>query len=157
MAEAKKSGWMKIALGASLALNVFFLGLTGGSLFQGKPEKRDAAPNSFLATLSDERKAEVKAYFEKMREDRKGSRQSTRASWAKVREAMTATPYDRTAMEAAMQGVIDARTERSEKRYASMIDFVSTMSDAERAAFSDAMSQRWRKRMERRRQREGSS
>lgn len=152
MAEAKKSSWVKIALGLSLALNVFFLGLTGGSLFQGKPERRDDAPNSFLATLSDERKAEVEAVFAKMRENRKASRQTTRLSWGQVREAMTAVPYDRAAMEAAMAGVIDARTERSQKRYAQMVDFVSDMSDAERVAFSDAMRERWRNRRNRRNQ-----
>lgn len=154
MAEAKKSSWVKIALGLSLALNVFFIGLTGGKLFQAKPEGRNTAPNSFLATLSDDRKTEVQAYFAKMREDRKSSRQNTRASWAKVREAMTAVPYDRAAMEAAMEGVIEARTERSQKRYAQMVEFVSTMSDEERVAFSDAMRERWRKRRERRQQRE---
>ena len=150
MAEATKAGWIKIALGLSLALNVFIVGLTGGSLFQGKPERRGDAPNSFLATLSDERKQEVTAYFAKMREDRKASRGNTRASWGKVREAMIATPYDRAAMEAAMDGVIEARTERSQKRYAQMVDFVSTMSDAERVAFSDAMRERWRNRRGRR-------
>ncbi len=150
MAEATKSGWLKIVLGLSLALNIFFLGLTGGSLFQGKSERRGDAPNSFLATLSDERKAEVQAVFAKMREDRKASRQNTRASWAQVREAMTAVPYDRAAMEAAMDGVIDARTERSRTRYAQMVDFVSGMTDEERVAFSDAMRERWRNRRGRR-------
>jgi len=154
MAEAKKQGWMKIVLGLSLALNVFFLGLTGGSLFHGKPERRDDAPNSFLATLSDERKAEVKAYFTKMREDRKASRSGTRAAWDNVRAAMIADPYDRAAMEAAMDQVIDARTERSRTRYSKMVDFVSTMDAEERVAFSDAMRERWRKRRERRRSQE---
>lgn len=150
------AGWMKIVLGLSLALNVFFLGLTGGSLFQSKPERRDAAPSSFLETLSDERKAEVQAYFAKMREDRKASRKNTRASWAGVREAMTAVPYDRAAMEAAMEAMMAARTERNEKRYAKMVDFISTMSDDERKAFSDAMRQRWQNRRKRREQRNAS-
>lgn len=150
MATGTTSGWVKVALGLSLALNVFFLGLTGGSLFQGKPEGRDTAPNSFLATLSDERKAEVQAVFDRMREDRQAARQTTRASWVKVREAMTAVPYDRAAMEAAMKGVIDARTERSEKRYGQMVEFVSTMTDAERKAFAEAMRERWQRRRARR-------
>lgn len=154
MADGKKLGWVKIALGLSLALNVFFLGLTGGSLFQGDPERRGDAPNSFLATLSDERKAEVQAVFAKMREDRKASRQNTRASWAKVREAMTAVPYDRAAMEAAMDGVIDTRVDRSRTRYGQMIEFVSGMTDAERVAFSDAMRERWKKRREQRAERD---
>ena len=154
MADGKKSGWVKIALGLSLALNVFFLGLTGGSLFQGEPERRGEAPNSFLATLSGERKAEVQAVFAKMREDRKASRKNTRASWAKVREAMTAVPYDRAAMEAAMDGVIDARVDRSRKRYDQMIEFVSDMTDEERVAFSDAMRERWNRRRAQREARE---
>jgi Spy/CpxP family protein refolding chaperone len=148
--------WLKIALGLSLALNVFFLGLTGGSLFQGKPERRGDAPNSFLATLSDERKTEVKAYFAKMREDRKSSREDTRAKWQQVREAMTATPYDRAALEAAMDAVMESRTDRRRTRNASMIEFVSSMTDAERQAFSDAMRERWQRRRDRRRQREGN-
>jgi len=154
MAEAKKSNWLKIALGLSLALNVFFVGLFGGSLFKSKPEKRDSAPSSFLETLSDERKTEVQAYFAKLREDRKASRKNTRAAWADVRTVMTADPFDRTALETAMNKVIEARTDRSRKRYDKMIDFVSDMSTAERVAFSDAMRERWRKRRERRKKRE---
>lgn len=153
MAEATKSSWLKIALGVSLALNVFFVGLFGGSLFQAKPEKRDSAPQSFLSTLTEERKTEVKTYFAKMREDRKASRKNTRAAWAGVREAMTADPYDRAAMEAAMYKVIETRVDRSRKRYDQMIDFVSTMSAEERIAFSDAMRERWKRRRERRKQR----
>lgn len=149
-------GWIKMALGLSVAANLFFLGLMGGKLLEGKPERRDAAPNSFLETLSEDRRTEVKAYFAEMREDRKASRQTTRNAWAAVREAMTADPYDRAALEAAMDQVMQARTERSQARYAKMVDFVSTMSAEERAAFSNAMSERWRKRRDRRQSRENN-
>ncbi len=154
MAQAAKSGWLKPVLGISLALNVFFIGLYGGSLFQEKPEKRGTAPKSYLSTLSPERQEEVKAQFSKMRETRRTSRKETRAAWAQVRKAMTADPFDRAALETAMQKVIDTRTGRLEKRYETMIEFVSAMNTEERIAFSDAMSERWRRRMERRRRRE---
>jgi uncharacterized membrane protein len=155
MAGAVKSHWVKIALGLSLALNIFFVGMAGGKLFHGKPESRDSAPNSFLQTLSDERAAEVREAFAKMREARRGGREERRAAWAKVREVMTAETFDRAAMQAAMDDVMRERSERTERRYAQMIDFVATMSLEERVAFSDAMRERWRKRRARREREEG--
>ncbi len=155
MAEAAKANWVKIALGLSLALNIFFVGLSGGKLFHSKPEGRDDAPNSFLQTLSDERAAEVREAFAKMREARRGGSEDRRAAWGQVREVMTAETFDRAAMQAAMDAVMRERSERTERRYAQMIDFVATMSHEERVAFSDAMRERWRNRRARREAREG--
>lgn len=146
MADGAGKSWAKIALGLSLALNVFFVGLAAGELVQDKPERRDDAPNSFLSTLSDERAAEVRAAFERMRESREGSRERRREAWGRVREVMTAETFDRAAMEAAMDEVMDERAERTRRRYAQMVDFIETMSFEERVAFSDAMRERWRNR-----------
>lgn len=155
MAEAVKSHWVKIALGLSLALNIFFIGMSGGKLFHAKPEGRDSAPNSFLETLSDERAAEVRKAFAQMREARRGGREERRAAWAEVRAVMTAETFDRAAMQTAMDAVMRERSDRTERRYAQMIDFVATMSQEERIAFSDAMRERWRNRRARREQNEG--
>ena len=145
------AGWVKILLALSLAANMLFLGLMGGKLLHGgKNERRDDPPGAFIKSLSPERAEEVRAYFKEMREQRREARKGMRDHWAKVREAVTADPFDRAALEAALDAISDSRDESRRARYAKMADFVESMSVAERKAFSDAMRERWKRRRERR-------
>lgn len=146
------SGWMKILLGVSLAANMVFVGLMGGKLLHdGKRERRGDPPGAFLAALSEERAEEVRAHFKEMREQRRASRSGMRESWAKVREAVKADPFDKAALEAALDAISDARDASSRARYAKMATFMASLSTEERRAFSDAMAERWKRRRERRR------
>lgn len=149
-------GWAKILLAASLALNMLFLGLMGGRMLSGEMrEGRDDPPGAFLASLPEERAAEVRAYFKEMREQRRAARKERRGQWAKVREAVTADPFDRAALEAAVEEIADSRDATRRARYARMVDFIESMSLEERKAFSDAMRERWKRRREQREKRRG--
>lgn len=97
---------LRWALIASVALNLFFIGMLTASAFSERPR-------GFLGKALHDASPEVRAIYQELRE---ADRDARTARWrpvyeasGRVIEAIAAEPYDQAALEAAMQAVSDAR------------------------------------------------
>ena len=144
-----------LALGASLAANLFLVGVVAGGWFGAREEPRDSVPAELERSMSPERIAAMRDYFQANRDERREGRRARRAMWAEAREAMIAEPYDREALEAVLMRLAESSDERRRRRYLRLASFMETMSVEERTAFADAMRARYQRRREARERRGG--
>jgi uncharacterized membrane protein len=138
-APKRTSRWIKVALIASLALNVLFIGTVAGAFWRGGPGPwaGRGAGNivGFIASLPPERRAELMQRSKALREQSRALRQAARQTTRDRVAALLAEPFDK-------QRFIDAQTRQIEadgKLRLMLRDIIaeaaSGMSVAERRAF----------------------
>lgn len=147
---AQKTGlrpWLKAVLFVSLALNLAVAGLVIGAVlrfgsFDGpRPPRLDMVVGPYTHALSHEDK---RAIGRALREEYRGSRPSQeqiRADFATVLQALRSTPYDGAKVETILKGQMKAGTERQELGQRLLLERLSRMTDAERAAFADRLQE----------------
>lgn len=167
---APRRSWLKLAFLASLAVNLFLVGLIGGQVLSEPDDtvKRAKAsrgyslhPRVMMEALPEERHEDIRAYWSEIR---KGMGQEWRGINAIRREvdaALRATPFDEAALRDAQRREIEARTALRMKQNADIAGFLATLTDAERKAVADLALARldeqtayWRERAKRRREAE---
>ena len=149
--------WVKIALVVSLALNLLVVGLIAGAMIRHDREERgerdrarvetprDFVRSPFLGALEpDERRAvgrELMAAEGSIRENRA----ELRARFERLLEAIRAEPFDRAAVEAVLdeQRAVGAR--RLEIAEEAVLDRLSAMPPAARAAYADRLDRSLRR------------
>jgi len=164
-APAPRRRWVALALLASLAVNLFLVGLVGGQFFadpepeQTRPQSRGYSLNPRIAmqALPEARHEEIRAFWE---QSRGGMRRDWRAIGELRREidaAVRATPFDIEALRAAQQREVAARGEMRDGFNDRIAAFMATLSDAERTAVADValarmeeQSEYWRERRRKR-------
>lgn len=134
--------WVRIALVASLALNLAVLGLVAGAALRGDrhhqrpPAIADVGFGPFTEALSREDRAALRRAFIARSDGLKGMRAEMRADMEAFAAAITAEPFDPAAAAAVLSGQkarIDSRIALGQEL---LIDRLSGMSPAERAAFA---------------------
>lgn len=136
----KRRNWMRIVLILSLALNLLIVSALGAAFFKSqKPHGRhmDRASmglGAYILALPEPAQSEIMSMVGKGSENRRKYRRDMRAYRTELRDALSAEPFSREAVQAAMNGQRDGALNRTVKIQEAYLDAVSNMSDAERAA-----------------------
>lgn len=158
-APVPRRRWVTLALLASLAVNLFLVGLVGGQFFAEPEETRPRTrgyslnPRVAMEALPENRHEAIRAYWE---EARKGMREQWRGLGALRREidaAVRATPFDPEALRAAQAREAAARAALRSRYNDRIADFLATLTDEERAAMADVALARMEAQAEFRRER----
>lgn len=137
--------WIGILLAASVALNLFLIGLMGGAWLKGgREDGREGRMGAMLMkVLPESRHDDIRALTEMRRAERRDSRSNRREIYREMREAMRAEPFDRASFEAAQARIIEQRVAGHDARDSRMADFMASLSHAERIAVVEAFEARW--------------
>lgn len=110
-APAKGVNWLKVALIASLAVNLLFIGAGVTRFLMRDPPDRVAGlsqvqmiPRKFFADLDGPRKAELLAVFRQLSPSFREGRRALKADLASLAAALDAEPYDAARVQAAVDG-----------------------------------------------------
>ena len=138
----KRSGrWLKLALFASLAINLAVVGLVAGAFLRGGPDRpggpgAESYARPYMSALPKEQRREM---FRGVREDARGKvpdRRARRALYGDVLTALRAEPFDPAALKAAAQRQAEAGVTLLQATQTAWIDVVAGMSAEERAAYA---------------------
>jgi len=154
---------------ASLALNLFLVGLIGGQVFSGDEEQaqRPSGPRGYSLhprvmreALPTERHDDIAAFAAQARQGMRGEWRGIGDIRRDVDAALRAEPFDPDALRAAQQREVEARATMRTTYNDKTSAFVATLTDEEREKIADvamtrmeAQREYWR---ERRRQREAA-
>lgn len=164
------SPWLKRAFAASLALNLFLVGVIGGhTLFSAQDEtaKRPNAPRGYSLyprvmreALPEEQHEAIRAFFKDARNDMQQGWRNITTLRREIDAALRATPFDIDALRAAQQREVEARAAMRTAYNESNSAFLATLTDEERAKIADVALSNMEKQIEywreRRRQREAA-
>ncbi len=158
--------WLKIAFGASLAANLFLVGLVGGQVFGGGDEavKRAKAtrgyslyPRVMMEALPEDRHEDIRAFYA---DARKGMGQKWRGINVIRREidaALRAEPFDAEVFRAAQSREVEGRNTLRAQNNDKIATFLATLTHEERTAIADLALSRleeqtryWRERRQKR-------
>ena len=145
--------WLRIVLGVSLGLNLLVLGLVGGTMVRyGGPDGMRPPPRSVGAALfralpgEDRRALWDRSYAMPMangmsmtEEMPKGHHARQMAQARAVGAALRATPFDREALAAILQGQAARREGFQKSLQQAWLDRVADMTEAERVAYSSRL------------------
>jgi len=170
-ASSPRRSWFRLAFLASLAVNLFLVGLIGGQVFSEPEEATQRAkasrgyslhPRVMMEALPEARHDDIRAYWA---DARKGMGQEWRKINAIRREVdatLRAEPFDAGNLREARRREIDARAVLSMKQNDDIAGFLATLTVAERKAVADLALARldeqtayWRERARKRREAEG--
>lgn len=137
----RSSRWLKIALVASLAVNLLVVGTIGGSLWAFRNGPRDghgvnAHLIGFTSTLSAQRRY---AIWQATRDERRALRplrKEVRAARADARAILTTEPFDKEKFSAAQARVLAAEIKARGEAHKLFIAVAALLTPEERAAFA---------------------
>ena len=110
-AARRRPNWLKLALIASLAVNLLFVGAGVARFYvEGPPERISRStqmqliPRRFFAELERPRRTELLGVFRGFDKDFRDGRRSARQAIAALASALEAEPYDAAKVRAAVEG-----------------------------------------------------
>jgi uncharacterized membrane protein len=134
---------LRWALAVSLALNVAVVGMVAGAMLRdGPPGRPGVAPRDisfgpYLAVMTPPERAALRAAFVARAPGFRDARLEMRADMVQVAAALRAEPFDRAAVEAALErGTARARG-FLELGQSVLSDHLASLTPAERAALAD--------------------
>ncbi len=135
--------WLRIVLGASLALNLAVAGLgLGAAIRFGGPDRAARPPLPLGAVLYRELPREDRRA---LRDDRLGTRpertERRRAEAAQLDSALRAVPFDPAPIEAFLEAQSRQRNELEQALRSAWLTRVAEMSDSARAAYADRLAE----------------
>ncbi len=154
MDKAEKTGarmpvWLRIVLGLSLGMNLLILGLVGGVMLRfGGPEGMRPPPQSvgialFRALPGEDRRALRERSIGmamgsgmSMKEMQNGPHVRQMAQAKAVSAALRATPFDREALSAILDGQVARRLGYQKSMQQAWLERVAEMSAADRQAYA---------------------
>ncbi|MCA0920113.1 periplasmic heavy metal sensor [Pseudooceanicola nanhaiensis] len=140
--------WLRVVLVVSLALNLAVVGIVAGTAFNHerrpppRPPRLDqiAGPLTFALTEED-RKAIGKEIFAEYRKQGRPSREAIREEYQGVIDALRTTPFDPTAVEQSLERQRVVANERAELGHRLLVQHLSDLTEADRAAFADRLEE----------------
>lgn len=139
---ARAPRWVTVLLVLSLAANLLVVGLVAGAWLRGGPPGtagRDPGFGPFAEALSDDdRRALRRAFLTRMPEMRE-HRMAMRADMQAVLAALRAQPFDAAALDRAMDTALSRLGDRISVGQSLLLDRITAMDSAERAAFADRL------------------
>lgn len=141
-AAARAGRGTRIALIASLTLNLVILGVIAGSMighhrYRTAGAVRDIGFSPFTGALDREDRAALRGAFMAAMPDARDRRQAARQDFARLADALRAEPWDRAAVSALLQRHGQRTAERLDLGHRLLIERIEAMSLAARAAFAD--------------------
>ena len=140
--------WVKAALLASLAVNIFLIGLVGGEMlgkfryqkFGGDPAASNAfGPRQLRGVLSAERRKELKPIFMSRREQWREQRKQLRAARLSLADALEQQPFDPGLVEDAMREMRDRSDAVKGTMQGAMLEMAAILTDDERQKLAAAI------------------
>jgi len=139
---------LRWALVASLALNVLIIGAVAGTVcFSHKRPPHGFASKGpgllgFAHTLPRERSDIIRQRFADAQPNLETLRRGIRDARAKVREALTADPFDQQKLDAALEGIVQAETNVTRDKVMMFGSTVSQLTPDERRQLHDWLEKR---------------
>lgn len=140
--QPRTPGKVKALLVVSLALNLLVAGLVAGAwLRDGRPGTRDRDPGfgPFGEALSPEDRRELRRAFMARMPEMRENRAALKADLQDVVAALRADPFDPAALSAAMDAALARMAGRIEVGQELLVQRITAMDAAERAAFADRL------------------
>ena len=145
-APARAGRGIKVVLALSLALNLAVAGMVAGAFLKsGGPAGmrhhavRDLNFGPFTDALTRDQRRAMLRNFTAQGPGLRDMRAQMRADYDAVVAAVTGQPFDAAALEAAFAAQSDRLSSRLDTGRKALVDLISGMSDAERAAFAERL------------------
>lgn len=141
-AAVRQSRWIKIALVASVALNLLILGTIGGSIWAVRHGPQFAARYSgphllgFTRTLPEDRRFEIWKVTRKEMRALRPKRKELRRARAEAREILAAEPFDKEKFAEAQARVFEVQTELRREAQSLFLSIAEVLTPQERVAFT---------------------
>jgi len=141
-AAARQPRWVKLALVASVALNLLILGTIGGSIWASRHGPQLAARGSgphllgFTRTLPDERRFEIWKVTRSDLRALRPMRKEVRRARARARAALVAEPFDQQKFADAQARVFEAEIALRREAQQLFVTIAAALTSQERAAFT---------------------
>ncbi|MCX7889101.1 MAG: periplasmic heavy metal sensor [Rhodobacteraceae bacterium] len=138
--------WMRVALVVSLAANLLVAGVVVGAMLHGpdggpRGAIGDIGLGPFTGAFAPEDRRAMRDDFLARAADFRAMRDREHADFAAVLAALRAEPFDRAALEAALGSLRDRLAQRMDLGRDIMLDRLSAMTPAARAAFADRLEE----------------
>jgi uncharacterized membrane protein len=143
--------WLKWALVASLGLNLVFAGLVGAAFFRGPPPPPVPGLSHYARALPDPYRGDLGRALRESRRDWVGPRDALRGQKTAMAAALTADPFDPDAVAEVLAAETELIGELSARGRAILLQEISRMSPADRAAYAEALTTQRENRRGRRR------
>ncbi|MEQ8895754.1 MAG: periplasmic heavy metal sensor [Roseovarius sp.] len=154
-ATGKARGWVKILLVVSLGLNLLVAGVVAGSFLSGGKWHHKGAPRletmggPLTRALSDEDRRAIGMKIRQSYKDGTFSRDRHREEFDGLISDLKATPFDPAAVEARLERIQGLFHERLSLGQGLLIERLTEMDDATRAAYADRLVERRERRHKR--------
>lgn len=135
--------WMRLVLVVSLALNLLVIGAVAGAAITGGGPWRgmEAHGGPMARALTPEDRRILRQRSLEARGDLRDGRRAHRAAMQELVTLLRATPFDAEAVEAQMRVVRVMLGERMAQGQSLLLDRLSDMTPAERAAYADRLAE----------------
>ncbi|MBV1867385.1 MAG: periplasmic heavy metal sensor [Marinosulfonomonas sp.] len=140
--KKRLSGWTRVLLFGSLAINLLIVGMVAGAVFRNSGEAterqllRDMGFGFFGAALTQDDRRVIGRAMAKRSDDLRANRKDFRAQMAQFLDALRAIPFDSEAVQAHSTGLQSKIAERQAVGQNALLDRIAAMSDQERAVFA---------------------
>jgi Spy/CpxP family protein refolding chaperone len=150
---SRRWNWLKIALVASLALNVligaaiatrYARGPDGGRF--AMPGNAQLVPRAFLSELTRERRREITQVLNRYRRELRGERDAARGLTLKIADALSAEPYSPEAVKVAVAEFSAQGAKLSSGGGDAALEILGMLTPDERKQLANAMRERASKR-----------
>ncbi len=139
--KERKFNWKKMLLIVSLGLNILVISALAGSVFKmrGGDRHLDGASvqGAMIRALPEDQRRQLGQRIRKNGEHFKAQRGQSRALRAALKEAIAAQPFDGEALHQVFERQKGLRSAFSERGDALWIELITSMTDEERATFSE--------------------
>lgn len=137
---------VKLALYASLVLNLLFIGIVGGAILRGPPDRapimgRDLGFGPFTEALSPADRVALIDAFRRTGGGPREMRQAMRADFAAFVRVLRREPFDPAALDAAAAALKSRGAQRLELGQRLMMERIAQMSPEARMAFADRLEE----------------
>lgn len=152
-APAPTARWVKLALVASLGLNLLILGIVGGAWLSPDGPRgdridragRDMGATPFIRALEPGDRRALFQAFRREEEPLRQNREELRLRFEALLAALRADPFDPWAVESLLQLQRSAATERQMIGERLLVEQLTTMTPEARDAFADRLEQSLRR------------
>lgn len=153
--KGKTRGWVKILLVVSLGLNLLVAGAVAGAFFSGGrwhhkgPPRLETMGGPLTRALSEEDRRAIGKKIRQAYRDEAFPRDEHRAQFEGLIADLKATPFDPKAVEERLATIQGLFRERLSFGQTLLIEQLTQMDDAERAAYADRLVERKERRHKR--------
>ena len=143
-ARPAKSRGLRYALAISVALNLAVVGVVGGAMLRadgprGHAMPRDLGFGMFTEALTRENRADLRQRLKSAAPEFSQQRQAMAQDLVAIVAALHADPFDRTALDRAMQLPLERLRARLDLGHALLLDFLSDLPASDRKLFADRL------------------